>query len=116
MNMIRCVIMACALLAFSQALAQENQPDFRFAANRVTHKYIHDTVHHELKFDRVHREFFPMLEDSEILSLLREGKVDAASVFLPTASTTGTSAANPRTNLLPEGAIVHPIGDRKSVV
>ena len=108
--MIRCVIMACALLAFSQALAQENQPDFRFAANRVTHKYIHDTVHHELKFDRVHREFFPMLEDSEILSLLREGKVDAASVFLPTASTTGTSAANPRTNLLPEGAIVHPIG------
>lgn len=110
MKKIRCVIVAFAMLAASAALAQENQPNFRFAANKVTNKYVHDTVHHELRLGRVRREFFPLLDDAEILRLLREGKVDAGSLFLPTVTPAGKSAAERRENLLLEGAIVHPVG------
>jgi len=108
--------LTAAMLAPSAAAAAEAQqakPTIRFGANALTHPYIRDTIGFNLRNETIPRNAIRSLSDAEILRLLREGKLDAGSVFFRIAPAGGANAANQPAEdaaLLPKGAIVHPVG------
>lgn len=110
-------VLAAAMFAPSAAAAAEAQqakPGIRFGANALTHPYIRDTIGHNIGFDSIRGNAVRTLPDAEVLRLLREGKLDAGSVFFPVgpAANEGRTSTQPdeMSKLLPKDAIVHSVG------
>ncbi len=102
------------LLPAMAAMGQQKQPGIRFGANALTHPYIRDTIGHNIGFDNIRGNAVRTLPDAEVLRLLREGKLDAGSVFFPIgpAANEGRTSTQPdeMSKLLPKDAIVHSVG------
>ena len=110
-------VLAAAMFAPSAAAAAEAQqakPGIRFGANALTHPYIRDTIGHNIGFDSIRGNAVRTLPDAEVLRLLREGKLDAGSVFFPVgpAANEGRTSTRPdeTSKLLPKDAVVHSVG------